>query len=366
MRIYQIVPTLVCGDAVGNDTLAIKHLIEDMGFETDIFAENIAQVLYGKEAHHINEMPVLNKDDIIIYHLAIGSELNYKICKLKCRIIVIYHNITPPSFFANYNQIAYIATKAGLDGMRYLSDKVEYCFADSEFNKQDLIKAGYKCPIDVLPILIPFEDYEQAPSKAVLNKYADSRTNLLFTGRIAPNKKVENVIRTFYMYKKYYDKTARLFLVGSYNEGELYYRELRKYVDELKLDDVIFTGHIKFDEILAYYNLADTYICMSEHEGFCVPLVEAMYFKIPIVAYDKCAIKYTLGGSGFLLDGNDPLITAGVVHKINTDSDLRTALISGQKERLKHFGYEAVSEQFKKCLNRFIGGNKHEKENSIY
>ena len=140
--------------------------------------------------------------------------------------------------------------------------------------------------------------------------------------------------------------------------NDSYYKKLRDYIYGLDISDVYFTGHIGFDEILAYYKLADIYLCMSEHEGFCVPLVEAMFFDVPIVAYDKCAIKYTLGGSGFLLDDNDPLLTAGVINKIVTNSALRDKLIEGQRTRLKDFGYDTVSAQFIKYLKSFIDSAK--------
>lgn len=109
----------------------------------------------------------------------------------------------------------------------------------------------------------------------------DGYTNFIFVGRVAPNKKQEDVIRAFYCYKKYCNPKSRLFIVGSYNGMERYYHRLRRYVGALELDNVVFTGHIPFAQILAYYHLADLFLCMSDHEGFCVPLVEAMYFNLP-------------------------------------------------------------------------------------
>lgn len=356
MRIYQVIPTLAYGDAVGNDTVALKQLISSLGYKTDIFAESIVSPYNEKTAKKISQMPVLDTNDIIIYHLSTGTKLNYTIADYKCRKIVIYHNVTPPQYFSSYSPFFYGINTKALEGAKYLADKVDYCLADSEFNKQDLIDMGYKCPIDVLPILIPFDDYLKKPNTGVLKRYSDTRTNILSTGRIVPNKKIENVIKAFYMYKKYYDKEARLFLVGSYTESDLYYRKLKKYVSDLDLKDVIFTGHIKFDEILAYYTLADVYLCMSEHEGFCVPLAESMFFDIPIIAYDKCAIKYTLGGSGILLENNNPLEVAGVINRVISDNNLRETIKKGQRLRLCDFRHDAVAEQFKKYLEKFISG----------
>ena len=146
---------------------------------------------------------------------------------------------------------------------------------------------GYTCPIDVLPILIPFDDYAKTPSQQVIDRYSDGYTNLIFTGRIAPNKRQEDVIRAFYDYKKFYNPKSRLILVGGHNGMERYYHRLKSYINALELEDVVFPGHIKFDEILAYYKIADVFLCQSEHEGFCVPLVEAMYFDVPVVFAKK-------------------------------------------------------------------------------
>ena len=114
-------------------------------------------------------------------------------------------------------------------------------------------------------------------------------------------------------------KRQRLFFVGKYAGMEAYYEQLKRYVEALDLKDVYFTGHIKFDEILAYYRTADVFVCMSEHEGFCVPLVEAMYFGVPIVAYDSSAIADTLGNGGILTEDKDPKLVAEIINRLVQD-----------------------------------------------
>jgi glycosyltransferase involved in cell wall biosynthesis len=300
-------------------------------------------------------MPKVRSDDIAIYHLATASPIAYFFSRLECRKIIVYHNITPPEFFLGYSGILYRACKDALAESEYLADKVSYCLADSEFNKRDLERMGYACPIDVMPILVPFEDYAKPPDAKIVKTFLDGKTNMLFTGRIVPNKRIENVIKVFYQYQRYVNKNSRLFLVGSYSDGDIYYRQLKAYINDLQLTGVVFTGHIPFKEILAYYKLADAYICMSEHEGFCVPLVEAMYFDKPIVAYDSpCAIRETLGGGGVLLEDNDPLVAAMVIGKILEDKELSDAIIAGQRERLKDFHHEKVSRLFETYIKGFI------------
>lgn len=355
MKIIQFLPTLAYGDAIGNDTFALRDYMESLGYETAIYAESVLPPLSQKEAYSTDKMPKLNPEDIAIYHLSTGTELTYKFARLNCKKVVIYHNITPPSFFGIYNDTIRRINEWGMEGVRFLADKVDYCIADSDYNRQELIDFGYRCPIDVIPILIPFSDYEKEADETVINQYQDGKTNILFTGRIVPNKNFEDVIRTFACYKKYYDKTARLFLVGNPQNTPVYYEMLKTYIRDIDVKDVCFTGHIRFSQILAYFRIADIFLCMSKHEGFCVPLVEAMYFDIPIVAASTSAIPYTLGGSGILLDEMNPLCAAGMMDRLMKDMQLKENVLFNQRCRLQDFSYETVTEQFKEILERIIG-----------
>lgn len=356
MRIVQLLPTMSFGDAIGNDTIALKGAIADMGYISEVYAENIDKRLPSDTARSISRLKGLKEDDVILYHKSTGTELTFRLQDFPGRKIMIYHNITPPEFFRPYSTSATALSEYGYKGVEHLKDKIDYCLAVSAYNKSELVRMGYTCPIDVRPILIKFEDYKQPPAKSIMNKYGDGKRNLIFVGRIAPNKKQENVIRTFYQYKRL-DPDSRLILVGSYSGMENYYERLVKYARALGLkDDVVFTGHIKFNEILAYYRIADAFVCMSEHEGFCVPLVEAMFFDVPIIAYDTSAIGDTLGGSGVLLDSNDPVYVAAVIRRVLSDEPLKKHIIEGQRRRLEDFSYERIRDIFEKKLRGFIKG----------
>lgn len=358
MRIIQLLPTLAYGDAVGNDTIALKNVLKNLGYDTQIYAESITpSLLENKTALKINQLPKLKEEDIIIYHLSTGSDLNYKLPEYEGKKIVIYHNITPPEFFRGYDYNLECLTQTGIEGVRFLADKVDYCLAVSEFNKQNLRELGYKVPIDVLPVIIPFDDYKRKPNQDILERYKDGKHNIIFTGRVAPNKCHQDIITAFACYKKYYDSKARLFLVGSYNETDTYYRKLKKYIELLKLEDIVFTGHIKFEEILAYYRVADVFLCMSEHEGFCVPLVEAMFFGVPIIAYNCTAVPITLGDAGILVDKKDSIETAALINKVISDSNLRELIKKNQQKHLVEFQDKRVVEMFRYYLEKFISTN---------
>lgn len=354
MKIVQLLPTLLYGDGVGNDTLAIDKVIRELGYTTKIYAENVDGRIKGNLAKKVSQMPKLSDGDIVIYHLAIGTELNNKLRNIPGRKIIIYHNITPAHFFEKYNRTSYNLCKDGLLQMQMMKDIPEYCWADSAYNKADLERAGYTCPIDVVPIAIPFEDYDKEPDGAIIEMYEDDWVNIVFVGRIAPNKKQEDVIKTFYYYKKYINQKSRLILVGSYIGMERYYERLCKYVDELKLEDVIFTGHIKFNQILAYYHIANVFLCMSEHEGFCIPLLEAMHFQVPIIAYAQTGVKETLGDAGIGLDIKDCKIAAEMIDLLMTRQKLREQVIKRQNVRVKEFGYNSTKAKITESLKKML------------
>lgn len=355
MKVLQVLPTLAFGDAVGNHTRALELVLKDMGYETEIYALSIDKRLGKGKAKYIEDFPGLDPDDVVFYHLSTGSELNKAIPKLKCRKIVEYHNVTPPRFFKGISEELEERCQTGVDQVKKMSKVFDYAVADSAFNKEDLISMGYDCPIEVAPILIDFEDYRRSPNPEVMARFQDDLTNIVFTGRIVPNKKQEDIIAAFYYYKKFFNPKSRLILVGSGKGMERYLSKLKDYVRKLELEDsVLFTGHVKFNEILAYYRIADVFLCMSEHEGFCVPLIEAMQFQVPIVAFDSTAIGGTLGGSGILLKEKDLLMAAGVIDRLMTDVRLRNQIIEEQKRRLKDFSREAVTARYRDLFQRIL------------
>lgn len=355
MKIVQLLPTMIYGDAVGNDVTAISGLIREMGYETGIYATNIDKRLSErKDISFIIDMPEMEKEDILIYHASTGDPLNFMISRMRGKKVLRYHNVTPPAFFSGYSGDAESRSEAGYRGVRFLKDYIQYGVSVSDFNRHDLRKLGYRCPIDTCPILIPFSDYDQEPDAQVLKKYqGDGWTNLLFVGRIAPNKKQMDVIRAFQVYQERYNSRSRLFLVGSSSGMEKYEQELKAYIEKEHLTEkVIFPGHIRFREILAYYRLADLFLCLSEHEGFCVPLVEAMYFEKPIIAYDSSAISETLGDAGILLRQKDPGHVADAVNHLLENSAEKEKLLERSRRKLETYRYDAVSRRMSACIEK--------------
>lgn len=351
--VIQMVSEVKFGDAVGNDVMAINKVLKDEGYLTGVFVAKINSKVNKHDVYSIKMLMELNPDDVVIYHLASEDPLADVVKELPCKVVLRYHNVTPPEFFAGYDKVSEKVTRQGLEQVKELAEYIDFGMVDSEFNKQDLIRMGYKCPIEVVPIVIPFDDYKKNPDSDVIEKYSDGNTNVLFVGRGAPNKKIEDVITAFATYKKNYDANARLFLVGNYDNKSRYQKVINDTIEDLAVEDVIFPGHISFEAILAYYSVADVFLCMSEHEGFCVPLLEAMSFDLPVLAYDCAAVPGTLGGAGELFAEKDYDDVAKRIDRIVTNQEYRTALIDGQRKRLNDFVYENVRQEILDCVKKY-------------
>lgn len=356
MKIMQILPTIRMGDAIGNHVVALKKYISDAGYDTEIYAESIDNRLPQKTAKNIKYISKINEDDIVIYHMSIGSKLSQWFAGLHCRKIMVYHNITPLQFADNENTEWRIKIANGLQEVKNLASSVEYCIAMSEYNKLDLISMGYNQEkIVVMPYLIPFDDYEESSDTETLHSYSDEWVNILFVGRRARNKKIEDVIRAYAYYKKHINAKSRLILIGS-KSMENYSEELMSYIRILDLPDVVFPGHISLEKLIAFYKCADVFVCMSEHEGFCIPLIESMYFGIPVIAYDSTAIADTMNGTGVLIEEKDPVLIAHLLDRITRDEELKFNIIHEQKERIRQLNPIMIGETFINYLESIIGG----------
>ncbi len=355
MRVIQILPSITAGDAVSNDVFRMDKALKQAGFDTHIYADMIGKNVDRNLVSHI-DLCQSGKGDILLYHMSIGSRINSMLADMPGRKVFVYHNITPAGFFKGYNPYLEQKCRRGLLEIEALKDVPDYVLAVSEYNKNHLRELGYTCPIDVLPILLPMEDYGRTADADTLQKYGDGCVNILFTGRIVPNKKFEDVIEAFYAYHENFNQNSRLLLVGNDAGTESYRRELENYVKYLGLSEqeVCFTGHVSFEQLLACYRTASVFVCMSEHEGFCIPLLEAMYFDVPVVAYDAGAVAETLGGAGILLNKKEPKLTAAVFDVLCKEEELRKQIMKEQRKRLTDFDETLSTERFLTYIKNLI------------
>lgn len=330
MRIVQLLADMQYGDAITDNALALKAAIESSGAESDIYAENIHPSLFAKVKNIADYKPA----DCVIHHFAIGSAVNEFVKKLDCRKILVYHNITPSHFFEGYNlksELSCLEARVQLAKCREVYDAA---LAVSEYNRAELESFGFK-NTGVLPILYDYSRAAVFPRKSKI-------TNILFLGRIAPNKCQQDVIRAFYYYKKYFNKDANLYIAGAYGGMEKYLSELIHLAESLSVKDVYFTGRLSYEQMYRLYSNTDLFLCMSEHEGFCVPLVECMHYGIPILAYSAAAIPETLADSGVLFSRKDYFAVAAMMNEILTNTELKNKIVSSQKNRLKDFSEEKI------------------------
>ena len=348
MQIHQILPTLNPGDAIGNEARLMQSLFREWGYTSHIFAENIHHITTAFHVEKYREFS--NKGNILIYHYSIGSGITEYFKNLPDKKILIYHNITPPEYFIGINEILIKLLKDGRESLPSLVDSVDLAIGDSEYNRRELENMGFSRTA-VLPILIDFDIYGRF-NTSLLKKYTDDYVNLLFVGRISPNKKQEDILKIYYYYKSI-NPNSRLFLVGGFNGCERYIDQLQDIVKKLQLSDVIFTGSVPFEDLISYYKIADVFLCMSEHEGFCVPLVESMYFNIPIIAYNATAIPFTLGDAGVLVNAKNYSEIAELIDVI-IDHDLKKKITEKQSIQLREFFFVKTKEKMKKIIDSLL------------
>ena len=333
-RVHQLLAALSYGDAIGNESLAIQKHLRARGFESDIFAEKVQPRMAHLARPLFEYQQVSSAETVCVFHFSIGSAAGRLIHHAPDRLVAIYHNITPAHFFLGFHHHLAGLCYHGRRELEAFAPRAELGLGDSEYNRQELVAAGF-ARTGVLPIVLDFSAYDRPPSAVMQRLYGDGRTNLLFVGRIIPNKRIDDLIRVFAVYKRYLDPKSRLLLVGDYRGHEHYYDRLQEMVRALRLDDVVFTGHVDDDELRAAYRVSHLFLCLSEHEGFCVPLQEAMHFGLPVVAYDAGAVRETLHGGGVLLKEKHPERVAELVHLLLHDETLRRRILATQERAIR-------------------------------
>lgn len=351
MQVHQFHPTVAYGDAVSNQILSLRDLLRDMGYRSEIFCEQLPIQFDGKVRQIGNYDRYSSPQNVLLLHFSLGYSPNVIswLSQLPDQKVIVYHNITPHTYFAGINDVYLEAAKAGREQLGLLSGLVDAGWGDSTFNCQELVEYGW-ANVGVLPIIFDLERYALRPHRGVLRRW-EGGLNVLFVGRVSPNKCLEDLILTFYHLKRFVRSDARLLLVGSAMGMEVYQGFLKTLVRRLGLPGVIFTGHVSNAELMAYYRSADVYLSMSEHEGFGVPLLESMYFDVPVIAFKAAAVPETLNGSGLLVKEKDYQAVAHLIDLLAEDEDLRVRIVDRQRKRLRDFMPERIRDQLQDLLH---------------
>jgi L-malate glycosyltransferase len=348
--VNQWVPAAHRGDAVGDHARTVQALFRSWGHQSDIYALSIDEGLEndvrrwgGSESR---------AGDVTILHFAVPSPMTEIFRTLPGARVLYYHNVTPAHFFAPYDMAICRMAAAGRRELATLAGRVDLALGVSAFNQRELDELGFS-PTGVVPLAVNVSRLTRAPRvPSIETILQDGLVNILFVGRMAPNKKIEDHIRLAEQYKRYVDVYYRFIFVGKYDAVPRYYATVRALIAEFQMlpDRFWFTGPVTDEELAAYYRNAHAYVSLSEHEGFCAPLVEAMSMNVPILAYGAAAVPETLGGAGVSFTPKDLEFAAELLGALVYDHALRDSVIHGQQRRVAAFALSSIEGPLKSML----------------
>lgn len=353
MIINQWVPAAHRGDAIGDHARRVRDLLRAQGHESHVFAIAIDEDM----RHEVRPFsdPGARAGHVTLYHFAMPSAMSEAFAALPGARVLHYHNITPARYFAAYDPALFGLAARGRRELASLAGKVDLALGVSDFNRQELEAIGFR-DTGILPLAIDLDGLTGAPRTPALEALLDDEcTNFLFVGRIAPNKMIEDIIRLAEHYKRYVDAYYRFIFVGRTDVVPRYYHMLRAFVGQLGWlpDRFVFAGPVPTRELAAYYRWASVYISMSEHEGFCAPLVEAMAMDVPVLAYSCTAVPETLDGAGVQFAPKNFELAAELLAELAYDDGVRASVLDGQRRRLTHFQGSRVDDGLRQLAGRF-------------
>jgi glycosyltransferase involved in cell wall biosynthesis len=340
--VHQLLPDAVSGDAITSHALSISERLRAAGFESRIYAKRRERVLAGEV--ELSDESAIDPSAGLIYHHSIGSDVTAKAVAHAGAKCLVYHNITPAEFFAPYQPGFAWLLETGRASLRRLARHFPCSVGDSTFNAAELEAVGFSAP-GVLPILVDPDRWNIAADERLMRELQDGATNILFTGRIAPNKRQDALVEIFAEYVKH-DASARLLIAGLGSDSDPFFRRIVRSIKRLGLARRVFvTGRISDATLLAYYRTAHLYLSPSEHEGFGMPLVESMWFDVPVVARRGTAVTETLADAGLLYDAEaSHAEIARLAHGLaRADPNLRRRVIASQRVRRDAFTPAALS-----------------------
>jgi L-malate glycosyltransferase len=358
--VHQFVPMLHVGDAVGQHTLAVQRILRSRGIESEIYVEldDAETVGSTRPASTYADRP----DDVLVYQFATASALADRLLTTGGRLVVNYHNVTPPELFAPWdNGLARHQVRARQE-LADLAERAVLGVAVSEVNRADLMAAGFAATEVVPPIVGLLDtgrsidgepaghrsnDGESAPvaQRAGGRRPREKGARWLAVGRLAPNKAVEDTVAALLAYRARHDTDATLRVIGK-PTLPAYVDALHRYVADLGLADAVqFAGKVTDAALADAYDSADVLVVSSEHEGYCLPVVEAMAHGLPVVAYREGALPEVLGDAGVLLDDKDPVVVADAVRDVQVGAARRAALVDAGRRRLPELGLAGAGDR---------------------
>jgi glycosyltransferase involved in cell wall biosynthesis len=348
--VHQVLPSLHVADASGAHTLHARDALRAAGFTSELFVGHVDAPL-RHEAHDIAELDdfVVPGRTMLVYQLAVGSTIVDQLVRRPEPLVVNYHNLTPASFFWQWAPDWLGAVESGRQQLHRLAPRVVHAIAVSAFNERDLRAAGYRST-SVVP---PFVDVAAfGPVADGERDRSNGGANWLFVGKLLPHKAAHDLVKALAAYRRSFDPAATLTLVGGH-PVTAYAEAVSGFARELGLGDAVeLVGSVSHDELAARYRAADVFVCLSDHEGFCFPLLEAMHHGTPVVGFDAGAVADTTGPAGLILTEKTPSGVATAVHRVIADAELRATLVAAGHDRLGRFDLEETKVRYVDAISQ--------------
>ncbi len=347
-RVDQFAPSVPERDAIGNEVMALDRLLRSLGYETRIFAANESVNRGIRNWTGYRDSP----GDLLLVHYSHGSDAYGPLLEAAPASVFLYHNNTPIRFLLGLEESLPRAARQGFEDLPRYAGVAGKVVAHSEFSASDLRRAGY-ADVQVIPYLLQEDLYSQRPDQSILDRYrGDDCRDLLMVGRVVPHKKIEDGLFVLDYLKRQVDAARRLFVVGSSAYAASYRQSLDSLIEEMDLQDVVFTGSVSLSELAAYYQLADVLLFLSEHEGFGVPLVEGMRMDLPVLARASDAAREVLGDAGVLFETTDWPLVAETAELVMAETPWREQVLAGQRRRREYFSAAEGERRWKEFLTR--------------
>jgi len=352
MIVNQWVPAAHKGDAVGDSARRVRGLLREMGHQSELYAMTIDDELRGDVIPWTD--PAARRGDLTIFHFALVSPMTAEFARLDSGRVLQYHNVTPAHYFAGYDAAIFRLAMLGREDLKSLAGHTDVALGDSEYNRRELESLGFS-NTGVFPIAIDTARITSAPRRPALEKLLEDEDwpNFLFVGRIVPNKKIEDHIKLAEHFKRYVSEQYRFVFVGKTDATPKYYAAVQGLINRFRMPPgrFIFTGPVPDVDLATYYRMASVYISLSEHEGFCVPLLEAMAADVPVLAYSAAAVPDTLGGAGVQFAPKDLEYAAEILGELTFNQTLRTQVIAGQRRRLADFSDARIRKELERLTS---------------
>jgi glycosyltransferase involved in cell wall biosynthesis len=332
-RLDQILAGFAEGDAISLEARRIRSVAQSLGMDSEIFVPANRVERGVVEQCRPLEAYSGRPGDAVLYHYSISSPATAVVARSPAQKLMRYHNITPAAFFDPYDASVAEQLRDARIGLRDAALAADCVWADSEYNAVEVRELGHR-NVKVAPLFFNLDDFATPREEGFGARFGGPLKNILFVGRMAPNKCVEELILAFAWYNHAIEPASRLLLAGSESSCSRYYAFLRMLAARLELPNVCFEGYLSTARLAACYEAADLFVCTSRHEGYCLPLIEAMSHGVPVIARDIGGMPEAMGGAGMLFDDAEPRALAVLMHRALTDESLRGEMLGSQERHL--------------------------------